>query len=67
MDYIICDMVSACVASTSEEMEWNTQDKGITYRAFHFTDHRCVKKFMTGFRIDDRTIKSGKLICISVI
>ena len=56
--------VGACVASTSEEMEWNGQGKGITYRAFHFTGHRCVEKFMIGIRIDNRTIKSGKLVCI---
>jgi hypothetical protein len=37
------------------------------YRAFNFTDHRCVEKFMTGFRIDGRTIKRDKLVCISVI
>jgi hypothetical protein len=36
-------------------------------RAFHFIDHRCVEKFMTGFRIDGHTIKRGKLVCISVI
>ena len=60
-------MVSACVASTIEEMERNVQGKGITYRAFYFTGHRCVEKFMTGFRIDGRTIMRGKLICISVI
>jgi hypothetical protein len=29
-DHIICNMVGACVASTSEEMEWNAQGKGIT-------------------------------------
>jgi len=34
---------------------------------FHFTGHRCVEKFMTGFRIDGRTIKMGELVCISVI
>ena len=67
MDHIICDMFGACVASTLEEMEWNVQGKGITYRAFHFTSHRCVEKFMTGFRIDGRTIKMGKLVYISVI
>ena len=50
-----------------EKMEWNAQGKGITYRAFHFTGHKCVEKFMTGFRIDGRTIKRGKLVCISVI
>jgi hypothetical protein len=34
---------------------------------FYFTGHRCVEKLMTGFRIDGRTIKRGKLICILVI
>ena len=67
MDHIICDIVGACVASTLEEMEWNAHGKGITYRAFHFTSHKCVEKFMTRFRIDGRTIKWGKLVCISVI
>ena len=59
--------VGACVASTLEEMKWNAQGKGITYRAVHFTGHRYVEKFMTRFRIDDHTIKRGKLVCISVI
>ena len=59
--------VGACVASTLEEMEWNTQGKGINYRAFYFIGHRCVEKFMIEFRIDGRTIKRGKLVCISVI
>jgi hypothetical protein len=36
-------------------------------REFHFTGHRCVEKFMTGFWIDGRTIKRGKLVCMSVI
>ena len=66
-NHIIVDHVGACVASTLEEMELNAQGKGITYRAFHFTGHRCVEKFMTGIRIDGRTIKRGKLVCISVI
>jgi hypothetical protein len=60
-------LVGACVASTSKEMEWHAQGKGITYRAFYFTDHRYVEKFMIGFRIDGHTIKRGKLVCISVI
>jgi hypothetical protein len=34
---------------------------------FYFTDHRCVEKFKTGFRIDGHTIKRGKLVCISII
>jgi hypothetical protein len=59
--------VGACVASTLKEMEWNALGKGITYRAFYFTDHRCEEKFMTGFKIDGRTIKRGKLFCISAI
>ena len=67
MNHIICDMVGACVASMLEDMECNKQGKGITYRAFHFTGHRCVEKFMTRFRIDGRTIKRGKLVYISVI
>jgi hypothetical protein len=37
------------------------------YRAFYCTGHRCVEKLMTGFRIDGRTIKRGKLVCISII
>jgi hypothetical protein len=60
-------MVGACVASTLEEMEWNAQGKGITYRAFHFTGHKCVEKFMTEFMIDGCTFKRGKLVCILVI
>ena len=68
MKWIISfDYVGTCVASTSKEMKWNAQGKGITYRVFHFTGHRCVEKFMTRFRIDGRTIKRGKLVCISVI
>jgi hypothetical protein len=59
-------VVGACMVSTLEEI-WNTQGKGITYRAFHFTGHRCVEKFMTGFRIYGRIIKRSKLVCISVI
>jgi hypothetical protein len=37
-------MVDGCVASTLEEMEWNVQGKGITYRAFHFTDQRLCRE-----------------------
>ena len=38
------DRVGACVASTLKEMEWNAQDKGITYRAFHFTSLRLSRE-----------------------
>ena len=34
MDHIIVDHVGACVASTSEEIEWNVQDKGIFVEHF---------------------------------
>ena len=34
---------------------------------FYFIGHRCVEMLMTRFRIDDRTIKRGKLVCTSVI
>ena len=61
MDHINVDHVGACVASILEEMEWNVQGKGISYRTFYFTGHRCVEKFMTGFRIDGRTIKRTNL------
>jgi hypothetical protein len=37
-------IVGACVASTLEEMEWNAQGKGITYRAFHFTSLRLSRE-----------------------
>jgi hypothetical protein len=47
VDHIIVDRVGACVALTLEELEWNAQGKGITYRVFHFTGHRCVEKFIT--------------------
>jgi hypothetical protein len=29
VDHIICDIIHASVASTSEEMKWNMQGKGI--------------------------------------
>jgi hypothetical protein len=59
--------VDAYVTSTLEEMKWNTQGKDITCRAFHFTGQRSCRECMTRFRIDGRTIKRGKLVCISVI
>ena len=67
MDHIICDIVGACVASTMEEMKWNAQAKCIFVGHFILLVKGCVEKCMTGFRIDGRTIKRGKLICISVI
>ena len=59
--------IGACVATTYEKRKRNVQGKDMTCRAFHFTGHRCVEKCMTEFKIDGRTIKRGKLVCISVI
>ena len=67
VDHIIWWLIGACVASTMKEMEWNAQGKGITYRAFHFASHRCVEKFMTGFKIDSRIIKRDNLLVVTVI
>ena len=66
MDHIIVDRVGACVASTLE-MEWNAQGKGIFVGHFISPVKGCVEKCMIGFRIDGRTIKRCKLVCISVI
>ena len=67
VDRIIVDHVGACVASTLEETEWNAQGKGIIVGHFISPAKGCVEKCMTGFRIYGRTVKRGKLVCISVI
>jgi hypothetical protein len=67
VDHIIWQFVGACVASTPEELEWNAQGKDIILGHFILPVKGYVEKCMTGFKIDDRTIKRGKLICISVI
>ena len=67
MDHIIVDHVGACVGSTLEEMERNAQGKGTFVGHFISSVKDCVEKCMTGFRIDGRTIKRSKLVCISVI
>ena len=68
MKWIISFVIGWCMCCINIEgdgMECTRQR--YICRSFHFISHRCVEKFMTGFRIDDRTIKRGKLICISVI
>jgi hypothetical protein len=67
MDHIIIDHVDACVASTLEELERKCARQ--RYNLGHFISpvEGYVEKCMTGFRIDGRTIKRGKLVCISVI
>jgi hypothetical protein len=48
-------------------LEWNAQGKGIILGHFISSVKGCVEKCMIGFRIDGRTIKRDKLVCISVI
>ena len=42
--------------------KWNCARQRYNYRAFYFTSHRYVEKFMTGFRIDSHTEKKGNLL-----
>jgi hypothetical protein len=65
--YHLLIKVGACVASTLEEMKRNAQGKGIFVGHFISPVQGCVEKCMTYFRIDGRTIKRGKFVCISVI
>jgi hypothetical protein len=60
-------MVGACVASILKEMKWNAQGKDIILGHFISPVKGYVEKCITGFRIDGRTIKRGKLVSISVI
>ena len=71
------DEDGACVAPVMEvkmkvmvmktEMKWKCARQ--RYNLGHFISpvKGCVEKCMTGFRIDGRTIKRSKLVCISVI
>ena len=59
------DRCMCCINIRGDGMEYVRQR--YICRVFHFTGHKCVEKFMTGFRIDSRTIKRGKLVGISVI
>ena len=54
-----------CINIRGDGMECARQ----RYNLGHFISpvKGCVEKCMTGFRIDGRNIKRGKLICISVI
>jgi hypothetical protein len=54
-----------CMDSGGDGMECARQRCNLGH--FYFTGHRCVENLMTGFRIDGRTIKRGKLICIWLI
>jgi hypothetical protein len=54
-----------CINIEGDGMECARQ----RYNLGHFISpvKGCVEKCMTRFRIDGRTIKRGKLVCISVI
>jgi hypothetical protein len=67
VDHTIVDHVGACVASTSEELEWKCARQRYNLGYFISPVEGCVEKCITRFRIDGRTIKRGKLVCISVI
>jgi hypothetical protein len=54
-----------CINIRGDEIEYARQK--YICRVFYFTGHKCVEKFMIVFMIDGRTIKRGKLVCISVI
>jgi hypothetical protein len=54
-----------CINVRGDGVEYARQRYNLGH--FHFTGHRCVEKLMTGFRIDGRTIKRGKLVYILVI
>ena len=63
--HLVIGWCMCCINIGGDGMESTRQRYNLGL--FHFTGHRCVEKFMTGFRIDGRTIKRGKLVCISVI
>jgi hypothetical protein len=63
--HLVIGWCMCCINIEGDGMECLRQRYNL--RAFYLTGHRCVEKFMTRFRIDGRTIKRGKLICISVI
>jgi hypothetical protein len=67
VDHIICRLCwcMCCIDIGGDGMECAKQR--YISREFHFIGHRCVEKFITGFKIDGCTIKRGKLVCISVI
>jgi hypothetical protein len=61
----VIDWCMCCINDGGDEMKCARQR--YICRVFYFISHRCVEKFITEFRIDDRTIKRVKLVCISVI
>jgi hypothetical protein len=54
-----------CIDNGGDGMECVRQRYNLGH--FHFNSHRYVEKLMTGLRIDGRTNKRGKLVCLLVI
>jgi hypothetical protein len=68
MKWIVSLLIVLVHVLHQHQRSWNEMRKAkVQPRVFHFTGHRCVEKLMTGVRIVGRTIKRGKLVCISVI
>jgi hypothetical protein len=68
IEWIISLLIMLVHVLHRHRRRWNGIRKAkVQCRAFYFISHRCVEKLMTRFRIDGRTIKRGKLICISII
>jgi len=63
--YLVIGWRMCCINIGGDGMEYARQRYNLGH--FHLTSYRCVENFMTGFRIDGRTIKRGKLVCISII
>jgi hypothetical protein len=63
--HLVIGWCMCCINIEGDGMECVRQ----RYNLGHFISpvKGCVEKCMTRFRIDDRTIKRGKLVCISVI
>jgi hypothetical protein len=63
--HLVIGWCMCCINSKGDGMECVRQ----RYNLGHFISpvKGCVEKCMTGFRIDGRTIKRDKLVCISVI
>jgi hypothetical protein len=63
--HLVIGLYMCCINIEEDGMECARQRYNLEH--VHFTGNRCVEKLMTGFRIDGRIIKCGKLVCILII
>jgi hypothetical protein len=63
--HLVISWYMCCINIEGDGME--CARKRYNLENFHITGHRCVEMLMIGFRIDGRTIKRGKLVCILII